>query len=667
MRKLISLKSFLAVAAVFFVVFSLTGLSFAGEIDDVRAAIKTKNAKWSAAETTIHKMDGLKRKMRAGLTLPTTATTTSNQSQTKVTYLLSAPTGGFDWRNNGGSNYVTAVKDQGNCGSCWAFATTGALESYTLIHGIFDTNKNLSEQILVSCSGAGSCNGGYLDSASTFIQHTGLPAENMDPYTATNSACSTATANWTGATDKIAVWGWISNGTPAVATIKDSVFTYGPVIASMQVYSDFYAYGSGVYSHTGGSYQGGHAILIVGYADDASMPGGGYFIVKNSWGTGWGEGFGNQAGGYFRIAYSELQSSVQFGMYTIAYDTATTACTYAVSPTTNTISSSGGTGNIAVMTGSTCTWIAKSNSTWLSATPGAATKGNGSISYVATANTGTSSRKGTITLFDSASNTVSTFIVTQQAPVATYTISGTIHSGSTTGPALAGATISIAGKTATTSSTGTFSLSGIAAGTYTLGIAKTGYTSYANTAFSVTSNLSVNLFLSQPTFTFSGKVRDGASGAMLAGVTVSYAGKTTTTSSTGTFSLGGITAGTYPLSFAKTGYTPYNNTSYSISASQVVALDLMPAPVAKTYAVTGVTHSGSVTGPVLAGVTVTLAGKTAITNNAGAFTIAGIPSGTYTIALAKTGYVSRSNSNLVVTGNVSANYYLLSSTANNVK
>ena len=98
----------------------------------------------------------------------------------------------LDWRSNKGDNYVTPIRYQGNCGDCWAFATTAALESQVLITtNAPGTNIDLSEQILVSCSGAGSCSGGYPSSASNYIQTVGLPVESCFPYTATDASCAT--------------------------------------------------------------------------------------------------------------------------------------------------------------------------------------------------------------------------------------------------------------------------------------------------------------------------------------------------------------------------------------------------------------------------------------------------------------------------------------------
>ena len=83
---------------------------------------------------------------------------------------------------------------------------------------------------------------------------------------------------------------------------------YGPLVTTFSVYADFFSYIGGIYSYASGAYQGGHAVLIVGY-DDVNQ----YFIVKNSWGSGWGEA------GYFKIAYSQLASPVYFGGSTLTY------------------------------------------------------------------------------------------------------------------------------------------------------------------------------------------------------------------------------------------------------------------------------------------------------------------------------------------------------------
>jgi hypothetical protein len=94
----------------------------------------------------------------------------------------------------------------------------------------------------------------------------------------------------------------------SVAAIKDALVNYGPLVTTFNVYADFFGYDGGIYSYTSGAYQGGHAVLIVGYDDANSC-----FIVKNSWGTWWGEA------GFFRIAYSQLASPIYFGSGTLTY------------------------------------------------------------------------------------------------------------------------------------------------------------------------------------------------------------------------------------------------------------------------------------------------------------------------------------------------------------
>jgi uncharacterized protein (TIGR03437 family) len=223
---------------------------------------------------------------------------------------LPAAPASLDWRNNGG-NFVTPVRDQGQCGSCWAFATAAGLESATLIaNRTPGVDLNLAEQILVSCSGAGDCEmGGYVQSASDYLRDTGLPLEGYYGYTAADGNCGDACPPWRSSPPyKIKSWSYVATTSPTVNGLKNALYSYGPLPTTFMVYDDFRYYKSGVYSYTSGAFLGGHAVLLVGY-DDAGQ----YFIVKNSWGPAWGES------GYFRIAYSQLNTVVNFGDYTLAY------------------------------------------------------------------------------------------------------------------------------------------------------------------------------------------------------------------------------------------------------------------------------------------------------------------------------------------------------------
>lgn len=296
-----NISSVLAAAAV---ALSLGGQAFAqqsraGQIKDVQDAIRQKGARWEAGETSVSSLSEDEWRYKVGL---------------NFTELKGAPIGGLDdrglpqavdWRSNGG-NYVTPVRDQKHCGGCWAFSMTGGLESYTLRA----TNQpgrdlNLSEQVMISCSGVGSCNGGTINP--DYLTTTGLPEESVYPYTATDGTCSAAATGWQSKAYTIGAWGSVPH---TVAGMKAALVKYGPLPTAFMVYEDLMHYKSGVYSYTTGKKLGGHAVLLVGY-DDANQ----CFIVKNSWNTGWGEA------GFFRIAYSELNSPVSFGISTVAYQT----------------------------------------------------------------------------------------------------------------------------------------------------------------------------------------------------------------------------------------------------------------------------------------------------------------------------------------------------------
>jgi len=198
----------------------------------------------------------------------------------------------FDWRNYQGYNWLTGVKNQGPCGSCWAFAAVGVAEAY---HNITfsnpDLDLDLAEQDLVSCSGAGSCNGGESTSALMYIRNTGIVDEDCMPYTASDTACEKC-PDWQ---NRLTYVDEVHSFPPTRLSIKQSVVEYGPLYVYMGIGSEYGGYfdSDRIYRCTNDSGIN-HAVVIVGY-DDA----GGYWIVRNSWGSTW------NGDGYFKVGYGE--------------------------------------------------------------------------------------------------------------------------------------------------------------------------------------------------------------------------------------------------------------------------------------------------------------------------------------------------------------------------
>lgn len=256
-----------------------------------------------------------------------------------------------------------------------------------------------------------------------------------------------------------------------------------------------------------------------------------------------------------------------------------------------------------------------------------------------------------------------------QGPV--YSVSGTIHSQSNTGPALSGATVSIGAHTATTSPTGTFTVSGISAGRYALTVAKAGYITYTNAAFGVSSDMvNQSFYLLQPISTFSvtGTIHSASnSGPVLPGATVSFtmAGKApavATSDSAGVFTISGLQAGTYVLTIAKSGYDPYVNSTYSIASSQSGVTKYLTSSA--TYSMSGIIHAFDNSGMGLPGATVSLtaAGKSPITDTTdsnGAFLLTGIPAGMYVFTVSRFGWTTFTNPAYSISANQGAKSFFL--------
>lgn len=196
----------------------------------------------------------------------------------------------IDWRKKG--NYVTDVKNQAACGSCWTFSTTGCLESVTAIN----TGKlvPLSEQQLIDCAqdfNNHGCDGGLPSQAFEYIMYNkGLMTEEDYPYKAIELTCvykpELAAAF---VKDVVNITQYDEKG------MVDAVATLNPVSFAFEVTSDFMHYSGGVYTSTECHQTPdmvNHAVLAVGYGQQDGTP---YWIVKNSWGSRWG------IDGYFLI------------------------------------------------------------------------------------------------------------------------------------------------------------------------------------------------------------------------------------------------------------------------------------------------------------------------------------------------------------------------------
>jgi len=185
---------------------------------------------------------------------------------------VAAPANDIDWRDKGA---VTPVKNQGQCGSCWAFSAIGIVEGWSFNKE--GTLHDLSEQQLVDCAGSygnQGCNGGWHDKAVDYLADGGSCLQTDYPYTARGGACKKT------CTPVVKPNKSVKGTTEAALT---AALNNGPVGVAVDASGGFQSYHTGIFSGPCGTNLN-HAILAVGSNSTPSK----YWIVKNSWGTTWG-------------------------------------------------------------------------------------------------------------------------------------------------------------------------------------------------------------------------------------------------------------------------------------------------------------------------------------------------------------------------------------------
>ena len=189
-----------------------------------------------------------------------------------------------DWRDK---NKVSSVKNQGHCGSCWAFSSVGAVESaWAIKHNVL---YNLSEQELIDCSSENQgCEGGSMVKSFQYIMNNGLCSNESYPYIGQDNQCNNSCKSLVEISN-------YSGITPNKETILKYAVQRKPVSVAIQANKrSFQMYKSGIYSDPDCGFQLDHGVLLIGYGYDKiyDME---YWIIKNSWSDSWGEN------GYIRI------------------------------------------------------------------------------------------------------------------------------------------------------------------------------------------------------------------------------------------------------------------------------------------------------------------------------------------------------------------------------
>jgi cathepsin B len=273
--------------------------------DDLIDQINNSGASWKAAHNsrfegmTIQEIKGL-----MGVRLDGKAAECPSPSEVYQPNKNDLPTN-WDTRTEF-PGMIHPVMNQGQCGSCWAFAASETLSDRTAIATNGSFNKVLSPEALVECDKTdNNCGGGWPGNAAQYLVDNGIPTNDCMPYTSGQGSvgvCPTECVDKSPVSAqlrKYKSWEYCTGEAAMMQALQT-----GPIAVAIAVYQDFFSYSSGVYSHVSGGLAGYHALKMVGYGVEGNIP---YWIVQNSWGASWGDK------GFFKIKRGSDECGIEQG------------------------------------------------------------------------------------------------------------------------------------------------------------------------------------------------------------------------------------------------------------------------------------------------------------------------------------------------------------------